>query len=127
MLSGAGHRRHRGSADPGIFTSWYLHLRSCGKGEVDEVKNRETREGDTEARANLMTELGYPSTVGKISQRLAWISADPSYVPLSPSKTVGWLAWSGSTSSAPTKRTQWSPESCASSSAPKSVDARSGG
>jgi len=32
-----------------------------------------------------------------------------------------------STSSAPTKRTQWSPGSCASSSAPMSVDAGSGG
>jgi hypothetical protein len=33
------------------------------------VKNRETREGDTEALATLMTELGYPSTVGRMSQR----------------------------------------------------------
>jgi len=49
---------------------------------VDEVKNMETREGDTEALATLMTELGYPSTVGKMSRRLAWISADPSYVTL---------------------------------------------
>jgi GNAT superfamily N-acetyltransferase len=46
---------------------------------VGEVKIREATEGDVEALANLMTELGYPSKVEEMSRRFEGISADPSY------------------------------------------------
>src|SRR5215208_5272949 len=56
MLSGAGHRRHRGA--------------------------RNATEQDVEALANLMTELGYQSTVEERGRRLARIYANPSYAAL---------------------------------------------
>jgi GNAT superfamily N-acetyltransferase len=46
---------------------------------VGEVKIREATEGDVEALANLMTELGYPSKVEEMSRGFEGISADPSY------------------------------------------------
>jgi hypothetical protein len=80
---------------------------------VDEVKNMETREGDTEALATLMTELGYPSTVGKMSRRLAWISADPSYVTLVAKRDGRVVGMAGVHLERTTKRMQRSPGSCA--------------
>ncbi len=74
MLSGAGHRRHRGA--------WILvssGLVSESEVGVGEVKIREATEGDVEALANLMTELGYPSTAEEMGRRFEQISADPSY------------------------------------------------
>jgi GNAT superfamily N-acetyltransferase len=77
MLSGAGHRRHRGA--------WILvssGLVSESEVGVGEVKIRKSTERDVEALANLMTELGYPSTVEEMRRRLARIYADPSYATL---------------------------------------------
>jgi GNAT superfamily N-acetyltransferase len=44
-----------------------------------EIKIRASGEGDIEALAGLMTELGYPTSAGEMSRRLEEISADPSY------------------------------------------------
>ena len=44
-----------------------------------EIKIRDAREGDIEALAGLMTELGYPTSPGEMGRRLEEISADPSY------------------------------------------------
>jgi len=44
-----------------------------------EIKIRGAREGDIEALAGLMTELGYPTSVEEMGRRLEEISADPSY------------------------------------------------
>jgi GNAT superfamily N-acetyltransferase len=44
-----------------------------------EIEIRDAREGDIEALAVLMTELGYPTSVEEMGRRLEEISADPSY------------------------------------------------
>jgi hypothetical protein len=44
-----------------------------------EIKIRDAGEGDIEALADLMTELGYPTAVEEMGRRFEEISADPSY------------------------------------------------
>jgi hypothetical protein len=77
MLSGAGHRRHREAWI--LVSSGLVSESEVGAGEV---KIRDATERDVEALANLMTELGYPSTVEEMGRRLARIYADPSYATL---------------------------------------------
>jgi hypothetical protein len=44
-----------------------------------EIKISDAGKGDVEALANLMTELGYPTSVEEMSRRFEGISADSSY------------------------------------------------
>ena len=53
-----------------------------------EIEIREAGEGDAEAPASLIIELGYPSTVEEMGGRLAQILADPPYGTSSPGETV---------------------------------------
>ena len=46
---------------------------------MDGLIVRETGNEDIEALANLMTELGYPTSTQEMGRRFAEISADPSY------------------------------------------------
>jgi GNAT superfamily N-acetyltransferase len=44
-----------------------------------EIKIRDAGKGDVEALADLMTELGYPTSIEDMSRRFEEILADPSY------------------------------------------------
>ena len=46
---------------------------------MDELRIRAAKTEDVGALANLMTELGYPSSIEDMGRRFEGISADPSY------------------------------------------------
>ncbi len=49
---------------------------------MGELEIRDATQGDVEALAGLMTELGYPASAAEMGRRFKEVSADPSYATL---------------------------------------------
>jgi hypothetical protein len=73
---------------------------------MDEMIIRSAQSADVEALANLMSELGYPTSSEQMRRRFEAISDDPSYATLvAERERAKFSPWRGSALSAPTDRT----------------------